>query len=100
MLRFIRKRLLWIVLIVALVIFFDYSVSSEDEKLAEMRMREAELKQQISEKRIELSRLEDYYAMSQTLEFIERMAREKLGMVKPDEIIYSIEHPKRFKKEE
>lgn len=95
------KRYLPMLLIVALLgAFYAYKVGQDKDMIAQMRMREAEIKKEISSLRVELSRLEDYYEMSKTVEFIERMAREKLGMVKKNEIIYYIRYHNDFPKGE
>ncbi len=64
----------------------------DNDKISELKQREREIKSEIAALRVELERLEDYYEMSKTPEFIERLAREKLGMVRKDEIIYYIRH--------
>lgn len=89
---FLKKRIVTLAAIIAIVAFYGYRIGVDSDKVAEMQLREKELKQQISEKKVELGRLEDYDEMSRTPEFVERMAREKLGMVKKNEIIYYIQH--------
>lgn len=92
MLTFIKKRVVGLAILVALVAIYSYKLGQDFDKVAEMSQRERELKQEIASLRVELGRLEDYYEMSKTPEFVERMAREKLGMVKRNEIIYYIQH--------
>lgn len=92
MLRIFKKKLFTIIFLAALSLFYVYVVGTDKDKLTELKQREREIKSEISALRVELGRLEDYYELSKTPEFIERMAREKLGMVKKDEIIYYIRH--------
>lgn len=89
----LKKYIPTLVILALLGVFYAYNVGQDKEMIAKMKMREAEIKKEISTLRMELNRLEDYYEMSKTREFIERMAREKLGMVKKNEIIYYIKYP-------
>ena len=70
---------------------FGYSYYQTDVKLETFKDTQAELNQQIDSLKKEVARLNDEYAYSQTPEAIEKIARDKLNMVKPNEIIYMIE---------
>jgi cell division protein FtsB len=61
-----------------------------DLKLKEYKNVQKDLKLEIESLERDVNRLNDEYAYSQTPEAIEKIAREKLKMVKPNEIIYLI----------
>ncbi len=88
--KFIRRKLPKIILILLLSSIFLYEMNSEAHKISAMHDRKDEIKEEIEVLEMELSRLEDYYALLNTPEFAERNAREKLGMVRTNEIIYYI----------
>ncbi len=88
--RFIKKRLPKILFICLIASLFWYEINSEAARISTMNQRRDEIKQEIDTLKIELGRLQDYYELSKTDEFSERIAREKLGMVRTNEIIYYI----------
>ncbi|MDO4754119.1 MAG: septum formation initiator family protein [Bacillota bacterium] len=92
--NFLKKYMPMVVILGLIGIFYAYNIGRDKDMIAKMKMREAEIKKEISSLRLELNRLEDYYEMSKTKEFVERMAREKLGMVKKNEVIYYIKYNK------
>jgi len=61
-----------------------------DAKLEEYKEVKESLKGEIETLERDINRLADEYAYSQTPEAVEKIAREKLKMVKPNEIIYLI----------
>lgn len=90
----LKKYIPLLVILVLFGVFYAYNIGQDKDMIAKMKMREAEIKKEISTLRMELNRLDDYYEMSKTKEFVERMAREKLGMVKKNEVIYYIKYHK------
>ncbi len=92
MFKIFKKKIFTIIFWISLALFYAYVVGVDNDKISELKQREREIKSEIAALRVELERLEDYYEMSKTPEFIERLAREKLGMVRKDEIIYYIRH--------
>lgn len=62
----------------------------QEMKLAELNREELNHKTQMEALKKEISSLEQEIMKSQSSEFIEQMAKEKLKMVKNDEIIYYI----------
>lgn len=82
------------VLIVFLIAFFSYfifTLITQEIKLREYKAEEVRLTQEIERLNDEKIQLEEDLRNSQSLENIEKIAREKLKMVMPNEIIYVIQ---------
>ena len=80
-------------LLMAVLLAVGYSVyhwQVTQTKLDGFLQIQETLKTEIEDHEDEIDRLENEYAYSQTEEAVERIAREKLKMVKPNEIIYWI----------
>lgn len=78
------------VVVVILIVVVAISSDSLKQEKAELDQREQELQEQIAEQEnysIELDELEKYM---QTDEFVEETAKEKLGLVYEDELIFKI----------
>jgi len=88
--KFIRRNRLTLLLLILVGFYFVYNMVQADQKLQELEVTKAELNENITDLEHEINRLEDEYAYSKTPEAVEKIAREKLKMVKPDEIIYLI----------
>ena len=69
---------------ISYIVFIQEMKSIElDKELAEKRMEIEKLQETVERLEIELERTED-------LDYIEKLARERLRMVKPNELIYII----------
>ncbi len=68
----------------ATAIYFD-----QEAQLAELQNRNDELSTQASQALEIKNEYENLLEKTDSLEYIERIAREKLGMVKPGEIIFA-----------
>lgn len=88
--KFLRRNWLTIVLVIIVFGYFVYNTLHTEQKLKEYEQVKATLYSDIEKLEREVARLADEYAYSQTPEAIEKIAREKLKMVKPNEIIYLI----------
>ena len=88
--KFLRRNWLTLVLIVVVLGYFVYNTLHTQQKLEGYEQVKASLHSDIDRLEREVARLADEYAYSQTPEAIEKIAREKLKMVKPNEIIYLI----------
>lgn len=86
---FRRNKYLLLVLILA-TLYYGYNRMETEKKLESYHMTQQALKEEIESLGSELERLQDEYEYSQTPEAIEKLAREKLKMVKPNEVIYLI----------
>lgn len=85
-------------LILFLIIFLgyiSYSVFQAEIKIQELNTKEATLKEELFKVNEEKDALTKQLEESKSLESIERIAREKLKMVKPNEVIYIIQDKKK-----
>lgn len=90
MIKFLRRHFISIILLFSLVGYYIFMTTTTAGKIGEMKKQGEDLKMQVAQKQQDLARIRDYYELSQTPEFVEKIAREKLKMVKPNEIIYYI----------
>jgi len=88
--KFFRRYRLTIFVIIIVLGYYSYNMYRTDQKLNEYKEVQKDLKLEIESLEKDINRLNDEYAYSQTPEAIEKIAREKLKMVKPNEIIYLI----------
>lgn len=88
--KFFKRNRLTILVIVLVIGYYSYNMYQTDLKLKEYKDVQKDLKLEIESLERDVNRLNDEYAYSQTPEAIEKIAREKLKMVKPNEIIYLI----------
>lgn len=86
----LKRNAGYIIIAVVIVAVGLYHAWMGHLKLKEYAEAEAVLRAEIEALERDVRRLEDMYAYAQTPEAIERLAREKLKMVKPNEIIYLI----------
>lgn len=81
---------IYLILIVLLLVYSLFSgakaLADRNEKLRQITENESV----INELNTSISELEEQIANSKSDEFIEKVAREDLGMVKPREIIYVV----------
>ncbi|ROR25669.1 cell division protein DivIC [Mobilisporobacter senegalensis] len=77
-----------VLLICSIVSFKRFSLDSERK---ESNKRLSEVKAAIKEEQERTKEIEDYKAYVQTKKYIEEVAREKLGLVYEDEIIFKSE---------
>ena len=75
-----------VVLLLAVTVFFgSLSLRSENKECAQ---QEAELKAQIAEQQERSEQIEAYKEYIQSDEYIKQVAREKLGLALPGEILF------------
>lgn len=87
-----RKNLLLVAGVVSvLCAVVSYGKIKLETKEAVCRERLEELSSQLAEEEKRTEEIEDYKTYVQTKKFIEEEAREKLGLVYPDEIIFESE---------
>lgn len=80
-------------LILFLVVFIGYvgyAVFNTEIRIHELKAKEASLQDELQKLSVEKEQLLKDLEESRSLESIERIAREKLKMVKPNEVIYVI----------
>lgn len=71
-----------------LVIYVATVLYNQSKMLDELEAKKQENISEINQLKVEIEDLTQQVETSDTLEFIERIAREDFGMVKPREIIY------------
>lgn len=76
------------IIFLAVAVYLVFVLVSQQSTLTENINRNIELKSEIAAASEELSRLEEEEELMDTDEYIERRAREDLGYVKNDEIVF------------
>lgn len=76
------------VVILSLAFVINFSASSLKKKNLEYQAREQELSQEVAEEESRAAQLEEYRIYVQTKQYVEKVAQEKLGLVKKDEILF------------
>lgn len=83
-----RLALLGVTFVVGSMAFVvNMRSSSLKEKDLEYQAREESLRKQVDEEKQRAVRLEEQRVYVQTKQYIEKVAKEKLGLVNPDEIL-------------
>lgn len=91
----VKRNKYLILFLVVFVGYIGYSVVQTEIKIQELKAREATLKEELVKLTEEKDTLTKQLEESKSLESIERIAREKLKMVKPNEVIYIIQEEKK-----
>lgn len=89
--KFIYKNKIILLISVLLLVYMSYILIRQEMKYQELLTDRDEYTNQIDELKVTISELNDMINEISTPAYIEKMAREKLQMVKPDEIIYILE---------
>ncbi len=76
------------VLLILLVIYVGFVMNHQRKLMSNLQERRASVESEITSLERDINILNDEIGKSGTLEFIEKIARDDLGMVKPREIIY------------
>ncbi len=83
-----EKGLIWVLVVVALLAaFLLYQTSVLKKRQAAYAGREQELEEQIAAESRRAEELAEYDIFTRTLKYIEQIAREKLGLGYPGEIV-------------
>lgn len=80
--------LLAVLVVVVLVIAVAVSAVSVQRKLNTAESKKADLEQQISEEKARTKEIEEYKDYTTTDEYVEEIARDKLGLVHEGEVIF------------
>ncbi|MCR5753980.1 MAG: septum formation initiator family protein [Acetatifactor sp.] len=87
-----RKNLLLVAgVVLVLCVVMSVGKVRLEEKSAACEQRLEELEKDLSKEEKRADEIEDYKSYVQTKKFIEEEARDKLGLVYPDEIIFEAE---------
>ena len=88
--KFFLKNKYIIIFMIVFFSYISYILINQEIKYRELINGRAAYKMEIEELKKSINDLNDVIDEISTPEYIEKMAREKLQMVKPDEIIYII----------
>lgn len=88
---FFKRNKIIIVFFIIFFIYIGYTVISNEAKYKELKAEEENYNKEIAILKEEIESLKIEIEKSQSHEMIEKIAREKLKMVKPNEIIYIIQ---------
>lgn len=91
---FLKRNRIAIVFLGCLLIYSSITIVNQEIKLRDLRDEEKQLQKKVGELQNKVSEMEKKVEESTSLEFIEKIAREKLKMVKQNEIIYIIQKEK------
>lgn len=89
--KFLRKNKYILIALIALTVYMGYILVRQEAKYRELVAERDAYNAQIETLRETIGQLSEQIEEISTPEYIEKMAREKLQMVKPDEIIYILE---------
>ncbi|ADL06899.1 FtsB family cell division protein [Thermosediminibacter oceani] len=78
------------IIFVLFLVYFVYTFTVQQFKINELRRQELELSQKMNQLAEERKRLEKEIELLNTKSYIEKLARDQLGLVKPGEILYKI----------
>ncbi|MCC8127037.1 MAG: septum formation initiator family protein [Clostridiales bacterium] len=83
-----RMAIIGITLVVfSLGVVVNFKSASMKKKDQEYQIREEALMQQVEDEKTRADELEEYRIYVQTKEYVEEVAKQKLGLVNPDEIL-------------
>lgn len=83
-----RKFRLRNILFILFAFYIVYTIGAQQIKLWDLAKQESELKVRLDECKSEKKDLEEKVRLLHTDSYIEKLARDELGLVKSDEIIY------------
>lgn len=89
--KIIRRHKLILLVFIVVSIYFSYNYFRQEVKLQELAQEKYIKKVELQEKIDEIKDLEKDLKEVKSNENISRLAREKLKMVYPDEVLYIIE---------
>ena len=83
-----RKKNRLVIIILPLIVYVAFIFWNQSQIEKELAEKKLEIQAEIHKLEIEISELNRIIEKSDSLDFVEKMAREELGMVKSREIIY------------
>jgi len=92
----IRRNGPLFIALIAIVLYVSWIFLNQQIKLKELMKEEESLKKQVAELKLEEQRLIEEKKMLDDPKYIEKVARERLKMVKPNEIIYIDQEKAKF----
>ena len=85
--RFIRRRLLGIVMFLFIIGFTVYLFATNEMKLYELQQQQSQLVQKIEAEKIRSNQLDEQVKQIGSKSYVEFVARKYLGLYYPDEVI-------------
>ncbi len=89
-----------IILVLAVLAYALFHYANQRKLLSELETQRANNEARIDSLQTEIATLEKEIEYSESLEFVEKVARDELGMVRPREIIYVDENEETSENEE
>ncbi len=86
--RFIKRNRITIIIVGILFAYLSISLINQQIKINSLLEKEKEALEELESLKAEANSIKEKIEESNNDEFIEKVAREKLKMVKPNEIIY------------
>lgn len=91
---FLKRNRIAILFLSCLLVYLSITIVNQETKLRDLKNEGEQLQKTVDELKEEVSKMEKKVEESASLEFVEKVAREKLKMVKQNEIIYIIQDEK------
>lgn len=92
--KFVRKNKYILIGLFALLVYISFILINQELKYRELKADRELYTVQIEELKQTIDELTEMIDVISTPEYIEKMARERLQMVKPDELIYIMDKQK------
>ena len=94
---FIRRNKFLIIFFILFSIYISYTIYNQNIKYNSLKEEEAFYQNKMKDLHKQIEEVNEEIEKSKSLEAIEKLAREKLNMVKPNEIIYIIQDEEKNK---
>ncbi len=88
--KFLKRNRIGLVFIILFIAYISLTLLKQEVKYRELREQEKQLMNDIRVLNSQIGDLAEEVDHTDSLDYIESLAREKLKMIKPDEIIYII----------
>ncbi len=84
-----KKKIVWIRLFISIFLMYSvFCITNQRISIYKLNKVKKEISEAIEESKMENEKLEDLLKNATNQESIEKMAREQLGLVKPNETVY------------
>ena len=88
--KFLKRNKVTFLIVLMILGYYGFLMYQTEVKLDELKAVQKELKTEIAMIDRDIDKLEDEYIYSLSTEAVEQIARKRLKMVKPNEIIFLI----------
>ncbi|NLV87935.1 MAG: septum formation initiator family protein [Tissierellia bacterium] len=83
-----KKLKLGRILIILFMLYIGFTLLNQSKLMNELKGKKEKIELEIQTLQVEIDSLNEEIENSDSLQFVEKIARDELGMVKPREIIY------------